>query len=104
MASSKGSDNVLVDGSRVFVQHLLFFFEGSWLRCVLRQREDLEGATIKGDEVLFNEAVPCQYELIDRDFQKGAHLVIGVKRQAVSIGHEHQEEVEQKLMVGEGVE
>jgi hypothetical protein len=104
MASSKGTDNVLVDGGRVFVLHLLMPFERGWLWPVLGQREDLEGAAIKGDEVLSNEPVPGQDELIDRDSQKGAHLVIGVKRQAVSVGHEHQEQVEQKFTVGEGEE
>jgi len=66
--------------------------------------ENLEGATVKGDEVLFNELIPCQDELVDRDPQKGAHLVIGVKSQAVSVGDEHQEKIEHKLTVGEGVE
>jgi hypothetical protein len=71
---------------------------------MLGKRENLESATVKGDEVLFNEPVPCQDELIDADSQKGAHLVIGVKRQAVSVGDEHQEQVEQKFTVTEGVE
>ena len=50
---------------------------------VPRQRENLEGAAVKGDEVLVNEPVPCQDELVHRDSQKGADLVIAVKRQTV---------------------
>jgi hypothetical protein len=71
---------------------------------MLGKRENLESETVKGDEVLFNEPIPCQDELVDADSQKGAHLVIGVKRQAVSVGHEHQEQVEQKLTACESVE
>jgi hypothetical protein len=104
MASSQGSDNLLVDGGGVFVPHLFFSSDGSWLWSIPGQRENLECAAVKGDEVLFDEPIPCQDELIDRDSQKGAHFVIGVKRQAVPVGHEHQEQVEQKFTVGEGVE
>jgi hypothetical protein len=104
MVSSKGPDNLLADGSGVFVIHLLFTFDWDWLWSVQGQRQDLEVATVKGDEVLFNEPVPCQEELVDRDSQKGAHLVIGVKRQAVSVGHEDQKQVEQKFTVSEVIE
>jgi hypothetical protein len=104
MASSQGPDNLLVDGCGVFVPHLLFSFERGWLGSMPGQRQDLERAAVEGYEVLFNEAIPCRDELIHGDFQKGAHPVIGVKRQAVSVGHEHQEQVEQKFTVGEGVE
>lgn len=103
MVFSKGPDNLLVDRSGVFVVHLLFF-DGGWLWAALGQGQDLEVTTVKGDEVLFNEAVPCQNELVDRDSQNGAHLFIRVKRQAVSVGHEDQEHVEQKFTVGEVVE
>ena len=104
MISSKGSDDLLMDSGRVFVLHLFMPFERWWLCSGLGQREELEGTAIKSDEVLFDESVPGQDELIDADSQKGAHLVIGVKRQAVSVGHEHQEQVEQKLAVREGEE
>ena len=69
-----------------------------------RQGEELEGAAVKGDEVLVNESVPRQDELINTDPQKGADLLIAVERQSVSIGCEHHEQVEQKFMVGEAVE
>jgi hypothetical protein len=83
MVSSKGSDDLLVDGGWVFVLHLFMAFE-RWRLCSgLRQREELEGTAIKSDEVLFDESVLGQDELIDTDSQKGADLVIGVKRQAV---------------------
>jgi len=104
MASSKGTDNLLVDGGRVFFLHLLFSFQWGGLWSLPRQREELEGAAVKGNEVLVNEPIPGQDELINRDPQKGADLLIAVERQAVSIGCEHQEEVEQKFMVGEAVE
>jgi hypothetical protein len=94
MASSKGTENLLVYGGGVFFLHLLFSFERSWLWPALGQREELEGAAVKGDEVLVNESVPGQDELIDCDPQKGADLVIAVERQSVSIGCEYQEEVE----------
>jgi hypothetical protein len=104
MVSSQGSVNLSVDGGQVFILHFLTPFGRGRLCSGFGQREDLEGAAIKSDEVLFNEAISCQDELIDADSQKGAHLVIRVKRQAVSVGHEHQELVEQKLAVGDGEE
>jgi hypothetical protein len=104
MASSKGSENLLVYGGGVFFLHLLFSFERSWLGSAPGQREDLKGAAVKGDEVLVNEPVPCQDKLIDRDSQKGADFVIAVERQAETIAYEHQEQVEGKFMVAEGVE
>jgi len=47
-----------------------------------RQREDLEGAAVKCQEILFHESIPCQDELIHTDPQKGGDLVIAVERQA----------------------
>jgi len=104
MASSKGSDNLLVYGGRVFFLHVLFSFERGWPWPAPGQGEDLEGAAVKGDEVLVNEPVPCQDKLIDRDSHKGADCVIAVKRQAVTVAHQHQEQVEGTFMVGEGGE
>jgi hypothetical protein len=58
---------------------------------VLRQREDLECAAVKGEEIFVNETIPCQDELIDADSQECADLVIAVEGQSVSVGHEDQE-------------
>jgi len=104
MATSQGTDDELVDRGRVFFFHFLSPLEWGWLGSLGRQREDLEGAAVKGQEILFPESVPCQDEFIHRDPQKGGDCIIAVERQTASVGDEHQEEVEQQFLVSEAVE
>jgi len=93
-----------VYGGRVFFLQVLFSSERGWPWPAPGQREDLEQVAVKGDEVLVNEPVPRQDKFIDRNAQKGADCVITVERQAVTVAHQYQEQVEGTFMVGEGGE
>jgi hypothetical protein len=104
MATSQRTGDELVDRGRVFFFHFLSPLEWIWLGSLGRERKDLEGAAVKGQEVLFPESVSCQDEIIHTDPQKGGDCIIAVERQTTSVGDEHQEEVEQQFLVIEAVE
>jgi hypothetical protein len=59
----------------------------------------LKETAIKSNEIFFNEFIPGEDVLINRDTKKRADFIIAVIGESFTICHYSQEEVEQKLMV-----
>ena len=65
----------------------------------LGKRQHLKQMPIKCDEVFFDQRISSIGVLIGEDSKDGADLVVAVVGEAISIGDEHQEHVEQQFMM-----
>lgn len=94
---------VAMDGRRVPLSHVVWGFEKSHRETegLFGKGEDLEPVTVEGKEVFVDESISGQDVVVDPKAQDRADPVVAVKGDAVSIGCEDQEEVQEKLVVCE---
>jgi len=67
----------------------------------LRQREDLEDASVKRDKVLFDEAVSGGDVVIEGDLERAADAVVAVVADAVSVTGKDEKKIESALEMAE---
>jgi hypothetical protein len=95
-----------MDGRGIVPCHVIPGFEkflGAGNR-LFGKGEDLEAVTVEGEKIVFDQRIPRPDAVVDRQVKDRADLVVAVKGDAVSIGSEDQEEVEDNLLVGEGLQ
>jgi hypothetical protein len=103
MVGSQSVTDELPNSGGVGLGHLLRAVKRCW-RLEYRvggQREHLKEVAIKGDEVLLEERITGDKVVIERELQQGTDLIEALGGQAVAVGHQDQQDVQQPLMVRE---
>lgn len=97
---------VAMDGRRIVLRHVVPGFEkflGAG-KGFFWKGEDLEAVAVEGEKIMFDQRISSQDVVVDPQVKDRADLVIAVKGDAVSIGCEREEEIEDNLVVGEALE
>ena len=68
-----------------------------------RQRQDLKEVAIKGNEVLFNQAIAGHYVVIEREAKQGTQFIVAVVRQTVAVCHQNEQDIEQAFVLAQAV-
>ena len=103
---AQGIAEVAVDGCGVTLHHVVLGFEESygWTDGLFWKGEDLETVTVEGKQVFIDERVSGHDIVVDTEVKEPADPVIAVKGNAISICCEDEEEVKEKLVVGEALQ